>query len=66
MPEPRRLSDRLPQEPLLDVKGLEVSYGAIKALKGIALSVGKGEAVALIGANGAGKTSSPRSVMVPA
>jgi branched-chain amino acid transport system ATP-binding protein len=62
MPEPRRLGDRTPSEPLLEVKGLEVSYGAIKALKGIALSVGKGESVALIGANGAGKTSTLRAV----
>ncbi len=62
MAEPRRLGDRAPCEALLDVKGLEVSYGAIKALKGIALSVGKGEAVALIGANGAGKTSTLRAI----
>ena len=62
MPEPRRLGARLPQQPLLDVKGLEVSYGAIKALRGIALSVGKGESVALIGANGAGKTSTLRAI----
>ncbi len=62
MAEPRRLGERAPCEPLLDVNGLEVSYGAIKALKGISLSVGKGEAVALIGANGAGKTSTLRAV----
>jgi branched-chain amino acid transport system ATP-binding protein len=62
MSEPRRLGERKPCEPLLDVKGLEVNYGAIKALKGISLSVGKGEAVALIGANGAGKTSTLRAV----
>ena len=62
MPEPRRLGDRAPLENLLDVKALEVGYGAIKALKGIALSVGKGEAVALIGANGAGKTSTLRAI----
>jgi branched-chain amino acid transport system ATP-binding protein len=62
MSEPRRLGERAPREALLDVKGLEVNYGAIKALKGIALSVGKGEAVALIGANGAGKTSTLRAI----
>jgi branched-chain amino acid transport system ATP-binding protein len=60
MPEP--LGTRAPKEPLLEVKNLEVSYGAIKALKGISLSVGQGEAVALIGANGAGKTSTLRAV----
>ena len=62
MPEPRRLGQRVPSEKLLEVSALEVSYGAIKALKGIALSVGKGEAVALIGANGAGKTSTLRAI----
>ncbi len=56
------LGQRAPCEPLLEVKGLEVSYGAIKALRGVSLSVGKGEAVALIGANGAGKTSTLRAV----
>ncbi len=62
MSEPRRLGERPAREQLLNVTGLEVSYGAIKALKGIALSVGKGEAVALIGANGAGKTSTLRAI----
>jgi len=62
MPEPRRLGERAPSEKLLEVSALEVSYGPIKALKGIALSVGKGEAVALIGANGAGKTSTLRAI----
>ncbi len=62
MSEPRRLGDRAPRDAWLDVKDLEVSYGAIKALKGVSLSVGKGEAVALIGANGAGKTSTLRAI----
>ncbi len=53
---------RIPREPLLDVSGLKVAYGAITALKGVALQVGKGEVVALIGANGAGKTSTLRAV----
>ncbi|WP_026511173.1 MULTISPECIES: ABC transporter ATP-binding protein [unclassified Butyrivibrio] len=42
---------------LLDVKRLSVNYGVIKALKGISFHVEKGEIVALIGANGAGKTT---------
>ncbi|MBL8957861.1 MAG: ABC transporter ATP-binding protein [Myxococcaceae bacterium] len=59
MPE---LGTRAPREPLLEVKGLKVKYGAIEALKGVELSVGVGEVVALIGANGAGKTSTLRAV----
>jgi branched-chain amino acid transport system ATP-binding protein len=42
---------------MLEVAGLEVRYGAIRAVRGISLSVGKGELVALLGANGAGKSS---------
>jgi branched-chain amino acid transport system ATP-binding protein len=48
--------------PLLAVEGVKVSYGAIQALRGVTLKVGKGEVVALIGANGAGKTSTLRAV----
>jgi branched-chain amino acid transport system ATP-binding protein len=42
---------------MLEVHDLHVSYGSIRALRGISLSVGEGEVVALIGANGAGKTT---------
>lgn len=49
-------------ETLLDVKGLNVKYGAIHALKGLSFSVNKGEIVSLIGANGAGKTTTLRAV----
>ena len=42
---------------MLKVRKLEVAYGGIKAVKGIDLDVAAGELVALIGANGAGKTS---------
>jgi branched-chain amino acid transport system ATP-binding protein len=42
---------------LLDVKDLKVSYGNIEALHGVSFAIDKGEIVALIGANGAGKTS---------
>ncbi len=55
-------SVRPEREPLLEVADLHVSYGAITALTGAALTVGKGEIVALIGANGAGKTSTLRAV----
>jgi branched-chain amino acid transport system ATP-binding protein len=42
---------------LLNIKDLHVSYGKIKAIKGISLEVGQGEIVTLVGANGAGKTT---------
>ena len=42
---------------MLKISGLEVSYGIIKAINGISFEVKKGEFVALIGTNGAGKTT---------
>ena len=50
---------------LLEVKGLEVRYGGIRAVKGIDLEVTEGELVCLIGANGAGKTIHPESDLRP-
>ena len=44
-------------EPMLEVRDLVVRYGAIEAVHGISFEVREGEVVALIGANGAGKTS---------
>jgi len=47
---------------LLEVTGLEVRYGGIRAVKGIDLAVEAGELVCLIGANGAGKSSTLRAI----
>jgi branched-chain amino acid transport system ATP-binding protein len=57
-----------PTVPILDVRELRVSYGAIEALKGISLHLDGGEIVTLIGANGAGKSTTLRAIMglVPA
>jgi len=47
---------------LLEVRGLQVSYGPIQAVRGIDLDVEEGKIVALLGANGAGKTTTLRAV----
>ena len=49
-------------EPMLSIKGLEVKYGGIQAVKGIDLDVHQGELVTLIGANGAGKTTTMKAI----
>src|SRR5260370_7599153 len=48
--------------PLLEVDNLDVFYGAIHALKGLSLSVDEGEIVTLIGANGAGKSTTLKTI----
>ncbi len=55
MTEPARM-------PLLKVDDLWVSYGPIRAVRGVSLEVANGELAALLGANGAGKTSTLRSI----
>ena len=49
--------------PALELVDLEVSYGAAKAVERVSLNVSAGEAVAVIGSNGAGKTSLLRGIM---
>ena len=53
---------------MLEVRGLSVSYGPVQALSGVSLEVGEGEIVALVGANGAGKSSLIHAIagLVPA
>ena len=47
---------------MLEVKDLKVSYGMIEAIKGISFEVNQGEIVSLIGANGAGKSTTLRTI----
>jgi branched-chain amino acid transport system ATP-binding protein len=48
--------------PILEVKGLHVRYGNVEALHGIDLSVHRGEIVTILGANGAGKSTTLRAI----
>ena len=49
-------------EPILIIQNLQVNYGGIEAVKGISFDVPEGEIVTLIGANGAGKSSTLRAI----
>ena len=48
---------------LLELKNVETAYGQSQVLFGVALAVGQGETVTLMGRNGMGKTTSVRSIM---
>lgn len=50
------------KDTILSVENLQVFYGPIQALKGLTLHVNKGEIVALLGANGAGKTTALKAI----
>ena len=50
-------------QPALQIEQLRVSYGGIEAVKGVSLTVAPGEIVSLIGANGAGKSSTLRGIV---
>lgn len=53
---------------MLTLENIEVSYGSIRALQGVSLTIAEGEIVTLIGANGAGKSTTLRAIsgLVPA
>jgi branched-chain amino acid transport system ATP-binding protein len=56
------VTEASPAGPFLEVTGLEVAYGKITALRGVSLIVGRAEIVTLIGANGAGKSTTVRTL----
>ena len=56
------MSETAPTGNVLEVDDVHVYYGAIHALKGVSLTVGQGEIVTLIGANGAGKSTTLRAI----
>ena len=47
---------------MLELQDLHLSYGGIHALKGVSIQVNEGEIVSLIGANGAGKSTTLRAI----
>jgi branched-chain amino acid transport system ATP-binding protein len=56
------MSDGNGATPVLEVEGIHTYYGSIEALKGVSLTVNEGEVVTLIGSNGAGKSTTLRSI----
>src|ERR1700733_1410504 len=58
----RPMPDAVPGTPLLAVHALDAFYGDIQALFGVSMEIGRGEAVAVIGANGAGKSALLRTI----
>jgi len=52
----------MPAAPLLEVRGLDVCYGRVRALHGVGLHVLRGELVTIVGPNGAGKTTLLRAI----
>ena len=52
----------MPVAPLLEVRGLDVFYGRVRALRGVSLHVAPGELVTIVGPNGAGKTTLLRAI----
>jgi branched-chain amino acid transport system ATP-binding protein len=56
------VSEQAPAKDILEIDDVHVYYGAIHALKGVSLRVGAGEIVTLIGANGAGKSTTLRAI----
>jgi ABC-type branched-subunit amino acid transport system ATPase component len=60
--EQRAAKGRPDRSPVLAVNDLEVSYGGVRALRGVTVTVGEGEIVAVLGNNGAGKSTLLRAI----
>jgi branched-chain amino acid transport system ATP-binding protein len=53
---------RLPEAHVLKLDGVSASYGSVPAIAGVSIEIGEGEAVGLLGANGAGKSTTLRAI----
>src|SRR5579863_1210191 len=60
--EPEEAGTAQPAPALLEVSDLRVNYGAVAAIRGVSPDVAAGEVVALLGANGAGKSTMLRTI----
>jgi branched-chain amino acid transport system ATP-binding protein len=52
----------MPEERMLELKGVSASYGSVPAIANVSIEIGEGEAVGLLGANGAGKSTTLRAI----
>src|SRR3954451_3064534 len=50
------------ENPMLELKGVSASYGSVPAITDVSIEIGEGEAVGLLGANGAGKSTTLRAI----
>lgn len=62
VPDPTASDPARPATPVLELRDVVIHYGRIRALHGISLQVGAGELVTLLGANGAGKSTTMRGI----
>ena len=62
LPQTSDSGSSAPANPMLEIRNLHVSYGKTQALHGVDLMVRQGEVIALIGANGAGKSTTLRAI----
>ena len=52
----------MPERPMLELKGASASYGSVPAISNVSIAIGEGEAVGLLGANGAGKSTTLKAI----